>query len=86
MEPTETVIASWYTETMPPHLYGDDTVESITRAYLAYLFRAAARGIESDQISIAQLQEVEKITLSIRTLRWDKEFILRLTKAEPETP
>ena len=84
MEPKETVIASWYTETMPLP-FGDETVESLTRAYLASLFRTAAGIIENNDNGIEMLQEVEKITLSVRTLRWDKEFRLYLTKNREPT-
>lgn len=85
MEAKETIIADWWTSTIP-HPYGDDTVESVTRVMLAGLFYAAARAIECYDVDAAQFQEVERITLSIQTLRWDKQFILRLTKAEPESP
>lgn len=85
MKAEETVIAEWFTDTIP-RPYGDDTVESITRAMFAGLFYTAAKLIEHYDIDAAKFREVEKITLSLRTLRWDKEFILRLTKAEHEKP
>lgn len=51
---------------------------------LAGLFHTAQVLVQDYDLDAVRFQEVEEITLSLRVSGWDKEFILRLTKTEPE--